>query len=83
MPFVKGGHDVELWFADCQPIVCNLNKDMNWQHCYELMYPAGAARVIEVEKELESKPVSGDVFEFQLRPLAPGIVLQRIVVTAM
>lgn len=83
MPFVKGGHDVELRFADCQPIVCNLNKDMNWQHCYELMYPAGAARVIEVEKELESKPVSGDIFEFQLRPLAPGIVLQRIVVTAM
>lgn len=83
MPFVKGGHDVELRFADCQPIVCNLNKDMNWQHCYELMYPAGAARVIEVEKELEAKPVSGDVYEFQLRPLTPGIVLQRIVVTAM
>ena len=27
--------------------------------------------------------VSGDIFEFQLQPLAPRIVLQRIVVTAM
>ena len=81
MPFVKGGHDVELGFTDCTPKTINLNKDMNWQHCYDLMYPAGAARVIEVETTLPAKKTNGGTYELNLRPLTPGLVLQRIEVT--
>ena len=81
MPFVKGGHDVELGFTGCESQTENLNKDMNWQHCYDLMYPAGAARVIEKEVVLPVKPISSDgVFEFVLRPLTPGIVVQRVII---
>ena len=78
MPFVKGGHDVELGFAGCTPKTINLNKDMNWQHCYDLMYPAGAARVIEVEAELDAKPIEGNTYQLDIRPLTPGLVFQRI-----
>ena len=80
MPFIKGGHDVEFGFAGCKSVVRNLNKDMNWQHCYDLMYPAGAARVIEIEEELEVKPVDGNTYQLDIRPLTPGLVFQRIIV---
>ena len=55
-------------------------KYMNWQHCYDLMYPAGAARVIEIEEELEVKPVDGNTYQLDIRPLTPGLVFQRIIV---
>ena len=80
IPFIKGGHDVEFGFAGCKSVVRNLNKDMNWQHCYDLMYPAGAARVIEIEEELEVKPVDGNTYQLDIRPLTPGLVFQRIIV---
>ena len=80
MPFIKGGHSVELGFSGCESKTINLNKDMNWQHCYDLMYPAGAARVIEVEAELDAKAISGNTWQLDIRPLIPGIVLQRIIV---
>lgn len=82
MPFVKGGHDIELSFEGCAPQTVNLNRDMNWQHCYDLMYPAGAARVIEVTSTLPLHAVEGDVYQLNVRPLSPGVVLQRIVVDA-
>ena len=80
MPFIKGGHNVEMAFEGCEPVVRNLNKDMNWKHCYDLMYPAGAARVIEVEVELQAKPIEGNVYQLNIRPLAPGLVFQRVVI---
>ena len=80
MPFIKGGHSVELGFSGCESKTINLNKDMNWQHCYDLMYPAGAARVIEAEAELDAKAICGNIWQLNIRPLTPGIVLQRIIV---
>ena len=80
MPFIKGGHDVEMGFEGCNSVTRNLNKDMNWQHCYDLMYPAGAARVIEIEQELEARPLNGHTYQLRLRPLTPGLVLQRIII---
>ena len=80
MPFIKGGHSVELGFSGCESKTINLNKDMNWQHCYDLMYPAGAARVIEVEAELDAKAISGNTCQLDIRPLTPGLVLQRIII---
>lgn len=82
MPFIKGGHDVEVSFEGCAPQTVNLNRDMNWQHCYDLMYPAGAARVIEQTATLPLRAVEGDVYQLNVRPLSPGVVLQRIVVDA-
>lgn len=78
MPFIKGGHDVELGFTGCSAKTINLNKDMNWQHCYDLMYPAGAARVIEIETVLPAMKAAGGCYELNLRPLVPGIVIQGI-----
>lgn len=80
MPFIKGGHDVELGFTGCSAKTLNLNKDMNWQHCYDLMYPAGAARVIETESTLPARKTDGGVYELSLRPLVPGIVVQRVII---
>lgn len=80
IPFIKGGHNVELGFDDCKSKTVNLNKDMNWQHCYDLMYPAGAARVIEVDVNLEAKPIEGDTYQLTIRPHTPGMVFQRIIV---
>lgn len=80
MPFVKGGHNVEIGFAGGQSVVRNLNKDMNWQHCYDLMYPAGAARVIEVEAELEANEIEGNTYQLDIRPLTHGLVFQRIII---
>ena len=76
MPFIKGGHDVELGFTGCSAKTINLNKDMNRQHCYDLMYPAGAARVIEMETVLPARKTAGGCYELNLRPLVPGIVIQ-------
>lgn len=81
MPFIKGGHDVELGFTGNKTQTINLNKDMNWQHCYDLMYPAGAARVIEIETTLPARMISEGVYELSLRPLVPGIVVQRLEVS--
>ncbi len=81
MPFVKGGHNVKFGFAGCESHTANLNKDMNWQHCYDLMYPAGAARVIETEATLKARPVNGNVYQLDIHPLTQGLVLQRVEVT--
>ncbi len=80
MPFVKGGHNVEVSFAGCPAKTLNLNKDMNWEHCYDLMYPAGAARVIELTASLPIRPLFSDVFQLDIRPKTAGIVLQRIII---
>lgn len=82
MPYITGGHSVEVGFEGCSAQTFNLNRDMNWQHCYDLMYPAGAARVIEVTATLPLRAVEGDVYQLNVRPLSPGVVLQRIIVDA-
>ena len=58
----------------------NLNKDMNWAHCYDLMYPAGAARVIEKDVRLSCKQVAKNMLQLNISTNSPGIVLQRIIV---
>ena len=80
MPFIKGGHNVSVSFDGNEATIINLNKDMNWQHCYDLMYPAGAARVIEKDLTLACRPLEDGTYQLTLRPLSPGIVLQRIIV---
>ncbi len=80
MPFVSGGHHVEVAFAGCPSKTLHLNKDMNWEHCYDLMYPAGAARVIEMTVSLPVRPICPGVFQLDIRPKTEGIVLQRIVI---
>ena len=41
---------------------------------------ANAARVIEIEEELEAKPIEGNTYQLNVRPLTPGLVFQRIIV---
>ncbi len=80
MPFVKGGHDVEVSFDEGTAQRVNLNKDMNWQHCYDLMYPAGAARVIEAVVAFDAQSVSAGAHLLHVRPLTQGLVLQRVII---
>ena len=80
MPFVPGGHNVSVAFEGCKGMTINLNKDMNWAHCYDLMYPAGAARVIEKDVRLSCKQVAKNMLQLNISTNSPGIVLQRIIV---
>ena len=80
MPFVPGGHNVSVAFEGCKGVTINLNKDMNWAHCYDLMYPAGAARVIEKDVRLSCKQVAKNMLQLNISTNSPGIVLQRIIV---
>ena len=80
MPFVPGGHNVSVAFEGCKGMTINLNKDMNWAHCYDLMYPAGAARVIEKDARLSCKQVAKNMLQLNISTNSPGIVLQRIIV---
>ncbi|MBR4590067.1 MAG: glycosyl hydrolase 115 family protein [Bacteroidaceae bacterium] len=78
MPFVDGGHYVEVGFKDCNKETRMLNKDFNWQHCYDKMYPAGAERVIEITMDLKAQPQSDGYYILQVAPQQPGIVLEKI-----
>ncbi len=80
MPFIKGGHDVEVSFDDGPAQRVNLNKDMDWQHCYDLMYPAGAARVIEALVAFDARSITAGTHLLHVRPMTQGLVLQRIII---
>lgn len=82
MPFISGGHIVSVSFEGCEGKMINLNKDMNWAHCYDQMYPAGAARVIEKDIRLACTKVEKDLLQLNINTKSPGIVLQRIIVDA-
>lgn len=53
---------------------------MTWANCYTKMYPAGAARIIESAVHFPEVDWGKDVHTLTIRPLAPAMVLHKIIV---
>lgn len=80
MPFLRGGHHVAVSLdGGAEQVVC-LNRDLTWENKYTLMYPTGAARVIEKKVRLPLGTASAGCHCLVCRPLQPGIVWERITV---
>ena len=76
----RGGHEYEVSLDDSPLQRVNFNARLNEapENIHSVYYPTVARRVVENKVKL---PVSGsDVHVLTLRPLAPGIVFEKIVV---
>ena len=74
------GHRYTVGFEDAEPVEVNYNGDLNEEpeNVYRVMYPTVARRVIEKTVTL---PVGGTgTRSLTIRPLDPGMVLEKIVV---
>ena len=80
MPFIRGGHRVAASINGGTEKTVNFNSDFNWKNNYSKMYPAGAARVVEVNYTLDAPETSDGTYQLTFRPLEPGVVFQKIVV---
>jgi hypothetical protein len=80
LPFKKGGHNITVSFDNENGVSRNINSDLIWKNNYSKMYPAGAARMIEIVIT-HALPQSIDgIYILTIRPLDPGIVLYKIIV---
>jgi len=76
-----GGHRYEVSLDGCAPQTVNFNSDLNEtpENIYSIFYPTVARRVVEKTVRLPFA-ASGKTHVLSLRPLAPGIVFEKIVV---
>lgn len=80
MPFIDGGHKVAIAFENGMEKIVNINKDLTWANNYSKMYPAGAARMIETNENMELPKTSDGVYTLTIKPLDPGIVIYKIII---
>ncbi|NLX25914.1 MAG: glycosyhydrolase [Lentisphaerae bacterium] len=80
LPFKKGGHNVAASFDGGAEKSWNINVDLNWKNNYSKMYPAGAARMIEASTTLELPNSADGSHTLTIRPLDPGVVINKVVV---
>jgi hypothetical protein len=80
LPFKKGGHNVAASFAGSSEKTWNINERLTWANNYSLMYPAGAARMIETVTTLALPRNADGTYTLTLRPLDPGVVLYKLIV---
>lgn len=80
LPFKTGGHSVTASFTGGDEKTWNINKDLNWKNNYSKMYPAGAARMIETSIILTLPENEDGMFELNIRPLDPGVVIHKVIV---
>lgn len=80
LPFLKDGHSLAVSIDGGSEQIVNYNSELTWANCYTKMYPAGAARIIEAEVCFPELHLSGGIHELTVRPLAPAIVLHKIIV---
>lgn len=80
MPFIRGGHQIQVQFIGGETKEIDINSDLVWGNHYTKMYPTGAARINERELTL-SLPKSNDgVYTLKISPLDPGILFYKIIV---
>lgn len=76
-----GGHCYEIALDNAEPVTINFNSNLNEapENIYNIFYPTVASRVVEktVTMPLDS---SRGTHTLNLRPLAPGIVFEKLVV---
>lgn len=78
----RKGHEYEVSFEGGETARVNFNANLNEEpeNVYALLYPTVARRVVESKVKLKL-PASGDTLQtLTLKPLDPGIVLEKIVV---
>lgn len=78
----RKGHEYEVSFEGGEATTVNFNANLNEEpeNVYALLYPTVARRVVESKVKLKL-PASGDTLQtLTLKPLDPGIVLEKIVV---
>lgn len=80
LPFKKNGHSVAVSFDGGKETTCNINSTLTWANNYSRMYPAGAARMIEISTTLELPKSSDGTHVLTVRPLDPGIVIYKVVI---
>lgn len=80
LPYKTGGHEVAASFNGGKEVKWNINVDLNWANNYTKMYPAGAARMIETEVELDLPKSAGNLHTLTIRPLDAGVVIYKVVV---
>lgn len=80
MPFLKHPHRIAVRVDDGEEQIIEINRDLDWEHKYDLMYPTGASRVIV--KSIRTKIGEGIAGNHRLRvrPLDPGVVFHKFVV---
>lgn len=79
MPFVSGGHNIDVVLDGSSPFTIGLDQDLNWEHKYDLMYPTGASRVIRKTVKLPLS-ASGASHLLTLNPRQPDIVLYKVLI---
>jgi hypothetical protein len=81
MPFVKGGHKVKIGFSGAEAVEIDVNSLLTWEHKYDLMYPAGADRIIKLERRIASPASQNGCVNLVYTPLSPGIVIQKLILS--
>ncbi|WP_299094396.1 glycosyl hydrolase 115 family protein [uncultured Bacteroides sp.] len=80
MPFLgNGGHRVKVGFQGASAREININGLLTWDNKYTMMYPTGAARIIELHVRLPL-PAKETSWTLKFEPLDPGVVLHKVVV---
>lgn len=76
----KEGHRYSVAFEGQEPVVVNFNGELNEEpeNVYRIMYPTVARRVID--KAVHLKTGGSGTRTLTIKPLDPGVVLQKIVV---
>jgi hypothetical protein len=80
MPFIHGGHRVTASVNGGTEKVININDQLTWKNNYSKMYPTAAARIIEVNLNLDAPESSDGMYTLTFRPLEPGVVFQKVIV---
>lgn len=80
LPFTQGGHSYAISVDGGDEQIVNYNSDLTWTNCYTKMYPAGAARIIESTINFSNICLNMGEHTLTIRPLAPAVVLHKIVV---
>lgn len=81
LPFISGGHKAAIGFIGTQEKEIDINSQLTWKNNYSKMYPAAAARINEIVTTLSLPQMNENGYcFFRFRPLAPGIVLHKVII---
>ena len=80
LPYKKGGHSVAVSFDGGAVKTWNINSELTWKNNYSKMYPAGAARMIEIPMVLQLPENKEGNYKLNIRPLDPGVVIYKVVI---
>ena len=81
MPFINGGHKIRIGFEGEAMKDININSNLTWEHKYDLMYPTGAERIIQIDTRIPYPKIKSEYIDLKFSPLNPGIVLHKLIIS--